>query len=147
MWLSIRPSSSLGWALFLVISSVLSGCGSDSGQVTIVVKKADTTDAFNDVNALRVLVRDIEEEAPHVFGPFELDREQNVRLSTDIPPGNEFYVDVWACQSVDNCAPIDVVARGCSGRIISEGETPNQSVEIVLHRAGTTNATDCASES
>lgn len=146
MWLLMLRNSSLLVVAFSFFSSMISGCGSESGEVTISIQKADEGDDFSDVNALRIIVRDLSEDTPNVFGPFELNREQPTRLSTDIPPGNTFYVDVWGCLSVDSCMIQDVLARGCSGEILSDASVPNQSVDITLYRAGSADATNCGSE-
>ena len=119
------------------------GCGDQNAEIQIQITKDDANDDFSDVNALRVIIRDLAEEEPEIYGPFPLDRENKTRLSTEIPPGHEFYVDVWACPSIDNCAPSVVLARGCSEIILVDADGTDQTVGIILYGTGTNNATDC----
>jgi hypothetical protein len=136
------------YIFFFLASSLwlLSSCGGQSSEIVIQIQKDDPTDNYDDVNALRVMVRDLEEEKPEIYGPFALDREQQTRLSTSVPPGHDFYVDVWACPTIDSCAPIDVLARGCSD-VIASGATGGENIlTVTLYRAGTNDATNCVNE-
>ena len=66
------------------------------------------------IDALKLIVRDLGEEAPEVFGPFALERDRPHRLPALVPPEHDFYIDVWGCPSADFCGPTALSARGCS---------------------------------
>ncbi|MCP4504211.1 MAG: hypothetical protein GY822_30170 [Deltaproteobacteria bacterium] len=77
-----------------------------------LLRSSDAT--FESPGALKVVVRDIDEDAPEIFGPFAIESDTRTRLSADLVPGSEFLVDVSACISVDDCTEATRLARGCS---------------------------------
>jgi hypothetical protein len=98
--------------------------------------------AFAGPGALKVVVRQENSVTPEVFGPYAVDKSAPQRLSTTVVGGIRFYVDVWACPSVDACTAEDRVGRGCSGieRAIT-GQTVN--LEITLFDEDTNAAALC----
>lgn len=105
-----RTSSAL---LALALFAGLLGCPKPAAEVTVVLRPGEGV-TLDGVKALQVLVRNLDEEAPEVFGPIPLERKRQPRLAALVPPGADFYVDVWACPMEAACAPDDLLARGCS---------------------------------
>ena len=122
-------------ALVALAGASLLGCPGPAAELVLDLQAADGADLSN-VNALRVIVRDLSADAPEVFGPFAIDREARQRLAASVEPGRDFYVDVWGCPRVEDCAPMDMIARGCTPIVkIPEGQS-QANTTIVLDDQG-----------
>jgi hypothetical protein len=134
----LRPAA-IGWLL------LVSACG-PSAEVTIALESAPSAD-LSTMTALRITVRDLTKEEPEIFGPFEIDRADPERLATTIEPGNDFYIDVWGCESTARCAPTEVVARGCTAILNVAPGTTDTVVTVTLDESENVPATRCPPES
>ena len=109
----------LGAALWIGAMGVcLGGCG---GQVDlrIVLDRADNA-SLEDLNAIRVNVRELSRTTPEVFEAYEFQPTPEKTLRTSVAVGEPFYVDVWGCAAAEQCVADDVIARGCTQVIVLE---------------------------
>lgn len=110
----------------------LSSCGQPGARVTLVLQRHESA-TLDGMNALRVNVRQVCQPDPEVFQPFGVDRSQNLTLSTEVPPGEPFYADIWGCSSTTSCRPEDVIARGCTDVVVLPEGSREQVVGVVMY--------------
>lgn len=121
------------------------GCG-PSAELTIALESAPAAD-LSTLTALRITVRDLTLEEPEIFGPYEIDRDAPQRLAATVEPGNDFYVDVWGCESTARCAPTELVGRGCTDILNLAPGTTDTVVTVTLDESENVPATRCPPES
>lgn len=139
---SFRPLRRLlPWAAPALLAA-LPGCPGPAAVVQLELSAGPGAPSA-DIKALRFLVRELDADAPEVFGPIPLDREQPLRLAAEVTPSSPFYIDVWACPDVESCAPADVIARGCTPVLEVEGDT---SLSLTLYASSDARAAECPPE-
>jgi hypothetical protein len=115
------------------------GCEGPAAELALTLERgADAT--LTNVTSLRFIVREFAQPAPEVFGPVEIDRSRPMRLSAQVTPGVDFYVDIWGCESNDRCVPEAVLARGCTPALNVQSDT---SVTVELFDVGAPELTVC----
>jgi len=137
MWSSTRRTSSVASRLLLVpllLAALCAplGCPGPAAELQLTLQRGANA-TLSDVTTLRFIVRELDADAPEVFGPVEIDRTRPMRLSAQVTPGSDFYVDVWGCESVERCVPEAVLARGCTEVLNISEDT---AIEIELFDVG-----------
>ena len=137
--LSLTRRISSAALVLLATLAALPGCPGPSAELQLTLQRGpDAT--LDNVTTLRFIVRELAADAPEVFGPVEIDRTRPMRLSAQVTPGSDFYVDVWGCESVERCVPEAVLARGCT-EVLNISE--DAAVEIELFDVGAPELADC----
>ncbi len=125
------------WARALVrglgAAAVLLAAGCQP-QLTLVLVRA------SDLNAtppfVKLLIRQLDEQQPDVFGPFDVRTVPDEQLAP-VPPESRFYIDVIGCQTdaAEECqATTSFVARGCTDVMTLERDSVVE-VEVQMHSA------------
>jgi hypothetical protein len=121
----METSPARRWALAALLAS---SCGG-AANVEITLERGPGVPGLETVT---VVVRDLTTDKPTVYGPVKLREQERFRVQASVPPGHDFYVDVFGCQDPEACSGDLVVARGCTGVMeLVENETRTETV--VLH--------------
>ena len=95
------------------MSGALVGCPGAAAELRIELVRGDGA-SLDGLGALRFVVRDLDADAPEVYGPISLEGDRRYRLTATVTPGVDFYVDVLGCTSADACDGDAFIARGCT---------------------------------
>lgn len=96
-----------------LVGGALVGCPGPAAELRIDLVRGEGA-ALENLGALRFVVRNLEEDAPEVYGPIALEGDRRYRLAATVTPGVDFYVDVLGCTSATTCDGEAYVARGCT---------------------------------
>lgn len=103
-------------------------------QLTLVLVRA------SDLNAtppfVKLLIRQLDEQQPDVFGPFDVRTFPDEQLAP-VPPESAFYIDVIGCQTdaAEECQETtSFVARGCTDIMTLQRDSVVE-VEVQMHSA------------
>lgn len=125
----------------IALALCAAGCGP---QLTLVLVRA------GDLNAtppyVKLLIRQIDEAQPDVFGPFDVRTFPDEQVAP-VPPDSPFYIDVIGCQTdaSEECQDAtSFVARGCTD-VLTLGRDSEVVVEVQVHSAAE-GATICPPE-
>lgn len=121
------------------VLAALPACEGPAAELNVTLRRGAGA-TLDGVTTLRFIVRELSAEAPEVFGPVEIDRTRPMRLSAQVTPGSDFYVDVWGCESPERCVPEAVLARGCTPILNIDGDT---AVDISMFDVGAPELADC----
>ena len=104
--------------LSLLSLPATTACGSRA-DLQIVLDRAPGA-SLTGLDAIRVNVRELARSTPEVFDAYVYSEDQQKTLRTSVELGEPFYVDVWGCETADNCLAADVIARGCTRVMVLE---------------------------
>ena len=114
---------------FLNVSALFVGsCNNAAGNLALELNVADGN-TLPDFDTIKIIVRSDSCDVR----VFQVGRdESSIWLPTTVEPGQEFYVDVWACSpSNDFCEIDEIVGRGCTPiKTIAREGSLEQAIEI-----------------
>lgn len=138
-WMPRRCNAPFTYAFLALLAFGAASCPGPAAELRIQLERGAGA-TLEGLSALRFVVRDLETDTPAVYGPIPLDGNRRYRLSAEVTPGVDFYVDVLGCSSADTCEGESFIARGCTSVLNIETDT---AVDIALFDRAQPEAAAC----